>query len=241
MYVGEGYPLCSDLPAQHFLKAGATFLFLGADSSPERLQEPSTWHKSSAKRLSLPEGSKLAEELCSLVGKGKNKECTFPTKVTLNQDLACTGIECEIDALRTFEVQPGIFYEYIRAPCVHQAFYNDAKLISRIKGSQGKHICGDPRMESASTTCCVNPDDETSSRSDVELFSGERVSFDKASERCVASGKQLCLTPFPSKTLSDSECAKSAIGGCDQDGMSSSLHSCFLALTDANSLRTSQF
>lgn len=135
-YVGEGYPLCSDLPSQHFLKAGATFLFLGADSSPGRHKDTSTWYRSAAKRLRLSENSPLGERLCSMTG----GECTFPTKVILDQDLPCSGIECELDSLRTFEVRPGHFYEYIRSPCIHQAFYNNAKQMSRIEGKLGKHV-----------------------------------------------------------------------------------------------------
>ena len=35
-YVGDGFPLCKDLPDRNFLKKGATFRFLG--SSPSVLQ-----------------------------------------------------------------------------------------------------------------------------------------------------------------------------------------------------------
>lgn len=219
-YVGEGYPLCSDLPAQHFLKQGATFILLGADPNPERHQDPSTWWDDAPKRLSLSADSNLGQKLCAKASRKKTAPCTFPAKVVLDEDIVCDGVECQLDSLRTFEVAPGIFYEYIRQPCVHQAFYNNAVLISRIRGtqggSQGKYMCGDPRMESGSTSCCVAPADSSSSREGAELFSGERVSFDKASDRCTAIGKQLCLLP----SLTSTECGSaSSNGGCDRDGV----------------------
>ena len=34
-YVGDGYPLCSDLPWGHFLNKGATYRLLGGQPSPE--------------------------------------------------------------------------------------------------------------------------------------------------------------------------------------------------------------
>ena len=47
-YIGDGFPLCADLPKHHFLKRGAKYVLLGYNPQPE-LQEddPVNWLKSS--------------------------------------------------------------------------------------------------------------------------------------------------------------------------------------------------
>jgi hypothetical protein len=150
IYVGDNYPLCSDLPANHFLKEGATYYLLGKSSRPELQEDPAEWHtnEDSSVHIALDKSSQLFSALCD----PKDGQCRFPAKVVLDTSLGCSGIECEVDALRSVEVAEGVFYEYTRPPCCHQAFFNDAKvLVSR----QGRNVvCGDPRTETASVACC---------------------------------------------------------------------------------------
>lgn len=49
--------------------------------------------------------------------------------VTLDANLECKGLECSADTVRVVQVGEGIFYEYVRPPCVEQAFYNNAKKV----------------------------------------------------------------------------------------------------------------
>jgi hypothetical protein len=38
-YIGDGFPLCVDLPPKHFLRRGATYRLLGSKASPELQQD----------------------------------------------------------------------------------------------------------------------------------------------------------------------------------------------------------
>ena len=51
--------------------------------------------------------------------------CNFQTQVTLNSNILCHGRECQVSTIRVVEVAPGVFYEYIRLPCVRFPFYSD--------------------------------------------------------------------------------------------------------------------
>ncbi|VEU38256.1 unnamed protein product [Pseudo-nitzschia multistriata] len=189
-YVGDGYPLCSDLPRQHFLKEGAVYRLLGADPNPELLVDPSDWYGAPAKRISLDfTSSPLALALCN----GNGIDCNPQSQVILKSDIRCTGIECEIHQPRTIEVAKNLWFEYVRPPCVNQAFFNNGQSI-RKNGHCGwqKNMCGNPLNLEASTLCC----DNTKSW-DIpwrrELFGGERVSFDISLERCSENeGLRLC-------------------------------------------------
>lgn len=97
-YIGDGYPLCSDLPFQHFLKKGATYRILGAKANPDFASE--NWvPDSSPKRASLDfQSSNLASILCN---EKENGECDPQNTMVLPTDLECNGIECEIHEPRT--------------------------------------------------------------------------------------------------------------------------------------------
>jgi hypothetical protein len=206
-YVGDGYPLCSDLPAKHFLKKGATFRLLGSDARPELVTDPKEWIGASPEHLSLDASSELSLVLCN----GDVMTCTPKAKVQLDSDLSCSGLECSLEDLRTFEVGAGsgIFFEYVQPPCVNYAFYENAKSIRRQKGELYLAMCADPTTEAASTVCC----DGTGSTLRDEKFSGERVNFDVADSRCNVQSKSLCSNPV----VADSDCTNN--DGCDLFGM----------------------
>lgn len=172
-FVGDGYPLCSDIPVKHFLKKGATYIILGAKSNPDLVNEPEWWHGSAdPKRVSIV-GSALADALSS----GKNK-------IVLTEDVSCTGIECQIFEPRTVEVEPGLWYEYVRPKCVNHVFYNDPKSMYNLRPNEFKQIqCGNPDLLDGSTNCNLPSGRKVNSRRD-ELFAGERVPFNEASRRC---------------------------------------------------------
>jgi hypothetical protein len=151
-YIGDGYPLCADLPTRHFLVKGATYRLLGRRSEPELISDPLSWiNNPDAVRFSLqPNGrNSLFAKLCHA---GSEDQCQFPAEVVLNTTVDCNSLECSVDTVRTVEVN-GMFFEYIRPPCVHQAFFSDAKKLVTSSGRNA--LCGDPRMESAAAKCCV--------------------------------------------------------------------------------------
>jgi hypothetical protein len=139
----------------------------------------------------------------------------YSVKIVLDEDLACGGVECNLNDVRTIQLEPGIWYEYVRPPCVHRAFYEDPKSIRRNYG-RDKYMCSDPLLETASTTCCeLGTASNINTRAGVELFSGERVAFDVAYQRCEDAGKRLCANPY----TPPSECENASIGGCDSHGV----------------------
>ena len=208
-YIGDGFPICSDLPLQNWLKSGATYRLLGSNSAPDLLNDPTLWHDGPPKRLSLNFASSiLASTLCG----GNVDECMPTAKFVLDKDIKCDGEECDVDEPRSFEVAPGVYYEYIRPPCVNHAFYKFPKTIFR-RWYNDRLMCGNPKNHDASTVCCDNtfPWGEKAWRN--EKFSGERVNFDTAqNERCTADKDlRLCSDTW----ITADDCSSKSQGGCD--------------------------
>ena len=94
-YIGDGYPLCVDVPSQSYLKKGAKYHFLGSSSLPELMTDPVEFRTdSTVQKFVLDEESALAELLCNNGGSG---DCQFQQIVSLPSDLECTGDECSVD------------------------------------------------------------------------------------------------------------------------------------------------
>jgi len=152
-YIGDGVPLCADLPDQHFLTAGATYRLLGSTPAPELLSDANEWALDPlAKRLKLLVNgtNSLFAKLC---GSQDSSNCKLEAKVVLDQSVDCSGAECSVDTVRVVEVSDGIFYEYVRAPCVYHAFFSNPKMIVR-RRSWSDLTCADPRTQVASSACC---------------------------------------------------------------------------------------
>jgi hypothetical protein len=194
-YIGDGLPLCSDLPDKHFLKTGASYRLLGSYSKPDLLVEPDSWDGDvDVERLSLSTDSDLYQVLCNAATSGG--PCNYRSKVELLSDLTCDGTECTIQAPRTFEVGNGIFYEYTRIPCANQAYFNDGQML---KPRGWAFSCGDTRMQIGAPACCevsTNIFDHQDDR--WYTFPGERVDFASASAKCQAVGMDLCRRPWHS-------------------------------------------
>jgi hypothetical protein len=152
-YIGDGYPLCSDLPEKHFLKAGAKYMLLGGSSLPELMTDPKKWASDPlTKRLKL-QANGLESLFTKLCGSMYASSCDFKSIVVLDRNLNCSGSECLVETLRVVEVIPGIFYEYISPPCVYQAFFSNPKVILK-RTKSGEVVCSDPRTVQASIACC---------------------------------------------------------------------------------------
>jgi uncharacterized protein (DUF1501 family) len=180
-----------DIPDKHFLKAGAEYRLLGSDPNPQLLNEPNSYYGASAKRISLNfTSSHLALALCN----GNGTHCDPTAKVILTADYECTGIECDVVTPRAIEASEGLWFEYIRPPCINQAFYDQAMTITK-RNDCGweRYMCGNPVNTDASTMCCNNASskDRPWRR---ELFGGERVNLLTAEQRCSADeGLRLCF------------------------------------------------
>lgn len=188
-YVGDGYPLCKHLPAQHFLKMGATYRLLGSTPNSRLLAEQETWFNSTTiKRVKLVPESALYAKLCQ---PSEDGSCQYQSVIEIEENLACTGVECDTDSLRIIEVTEGLFYEYTRLPCVEQAFYSDP---SMMRLNWHVFFCGDPEVASGSVACCDGDNDGATM--EFNLFDGERASYATAEKRCSDNGKNLCRLPW---------------------------------------------
>ena len=113
-YIGDTYPMCSELPPDSFLKQGAKFRLLGKGKNSD-IQQIST----DTIPLSLNASSSLYQLLC---GEDENGSCSFPAVVNLSNNLDCDGKECEVSHPKLLNVGNNIHYEYVRPPCVHLTF-----------------------------------------------------------------------------------------------------------------------
>ena len=120
-YIGDRVALCEDLPDKHFLRRGATYRALGSRPVPEMQWDADTWTENpDFLRLQILPSSPLYAKLCAA---DDNGECTFPTKVVLDDNLVygandMAGAEYAVDTIRTVQLSVGlstpIYYEYIR-------------------------------------------------------------------------------------------------------------------------------
>ena len=158
-WIGDRYPLCVDLPKDHFLKMGAKFVLRGESSLPMKHFNPDHWDSDeSIKRFVLSPGSGLYQALCN---PGEDGSCNYANTVTLDSNLPCFKRECRVDDLEVVQVQPGTFYEYIRQPCVDLSFYKNPKkvvtgyspFIVKVGRRHTHSMCADPR----SVSLCICP------------------------------------------------------------------------------------
>jgi len=185
-YIGDGYPLCIDLPDKMFLRKGARYRLLGSSSSPELMEDHSYFKKDpNIKRFVLDSNSGLKARLCN----ASNGECQYEMSVTLDTNIDCVGKECIADTVRVVDVG-GIYYEYARPPCVEQAFYNNAmKVIYRERWADSS--CANPLLPYASEACC-SVANLRAQRYPNYLYDQERVLFSTANSRCEEIGMTSC-------------------------------------------------
>jgi len=185
-YIGDGYPLCVDFPDQSYLKKGALYRFLGSSNLPEALSDPGQFATDeSVIKFVLDDDSELKELLCNNGGSG---DCQYRTSVTLSSDLSCTGNECNVDTLRVVQVSEGVFYEYVRMPCVELAFFKNAKKVQP-RYNWDPVMCANPLLPAASEACC-EPNKNAAIRN--VIYDGERMTLNSAEDRCDAISRTTC-------------------------------------------------
>ena len=141
-------------------------------------------------------------------------ECKPKTTFVLDADIGCDGQECVVDEPRTLEFAPGIWYEYVRPPCVNHAFFQNPKTIFR-RWYDDHFMCGNPENHDASTVCCDTTRPWQAWRN--EQFSGERVNFTTVeNERCT-DDKNLEVCSYTWITSND--CSSKLQGGCDNTNL----------------------
>jgi hypothetical protein len=157
-FIGDGFPLCADLPLRPFLRKGAKFHYLGLDSTPLLQLDPV---RGIPVRMRLGSSSQLYDALCARATPSGN--CTFPSTVTLPLNLLCDGLECGVDTVRVVEVGgTGVFYEFERPPCVELAFFAEGRTIFSRGGARSdigdQPLCANPLTLAAGGACCTASD-----------------------------------------------------------------------------------
>jgi uncharacterized protein (DUF1800 family)/uncharacterized protein (DUF1501 family) len=136
-YLGDGYPLCSDVPSGAFLAKGARYEFLGRTFAGE--EEP----------LVLEDNSLLYAALCSL----SSGFCAFKPVTVLDDAIKCTGKECNMDTVEVVKVGDN-FFEYVLPTCVHMFFYNGQEVVKGDNTFGWNRKCANPDTAVAGASCC---------------------------------------------------------------------------------------
>jgi hypothetical protein len=175
-YIGDGYPLCFDLPYT-FLSRGARYRLLGPGSAESSHFDEQLWMQQSSlsSRFSpSPKTSELYQQLCAPQHQGGN--CTFPTEVVLPESLPCHGHECEIQRVRSVRIVNAdntadpMYYEFMPPACIRLAFFAGGRFTKMTRNERNSltgeespvHYfqCADPTTAVAGTACCL-PGDES--------------------------------------------------------------------------------
>ena len=208
-HLGDGSPLCADLPLRHFLSKGAHWSYRGqskaATKQPEAMDAltstlmanieqhgaPTYPAPESVPRLRpRPSSSALYRELCGVSEGGA--PCQFRSEIYLPETLPCHGDECAISTTVVVDlVDPltnaTVHYEYVRRPCVELTFFDGATIRGPLWNAEGMKHCADPSTEVAAAACCqpgvIDPSDD--GRIDCK-YQNEALSYTTAEARCAS-------------------------------------------------------
>jgi hypothetical protein len=190
-FIGDSYPLCSDLPDKQFLRKGAKYILLGSSSLSEFQTGDSDWWANLSddeiSRMTLDPNSKLRNVLCN--PSSSESGCNFQSVVVLEDNLPCTGQECNLDNLRAFKVQqdPPVYYEYIRPACVELSFYNTGRKINKrwpYDYSPNEVMCANTAVDEVMDACCPPRNVYWGGAKYLCKFTGERVKYSTGVKRC---------------------------------------------------------
>jgi uncharacterized protein (DUF1501 family)/uncharacterized protein (DUF1800 family) len=223
-HIGDGYPICDELPARHWLLKGARFEYTGSSSVEGDAIDSAAPTDPAGRRgrfAPSPGGqSALYNALCGAPAVGQ--PCTFPLTVTLPQTLTCHGDqECNAARVITVQIVDPIgnitqYYHYQEPPCVRLALFEEGKRLHR-SGSTDQ--CGDPSTVRGVPACC-NPDNLgggiVTSYGPECKFTNEAMTYAEAEQRCADQQLAVCTrtrrTPNWERT-----CAEGVFAWTDTD------------------------
>ena len=184
-FVGDRFALCSDLPHQSFLKAGAKYILNGGNPLPTLMTDPSKFaDEETYPQLLRLEPNQSSSQLYQALAPDANGQ--FAMTVVLETDIECDGIECDLDTVRTVKIG-AVYYELVEKPCVQLAFYEGGKQVNFRENSEFGTMCANPSLPHASEACC-RPEryyEQAAIREPGVTFfyEGERVKYDTAKQR----------------------------------------------------------
>jgi len=188
-YIGDKYLPCTDLPQRAFLRKGATYRLLGQSELPElenALRKDEESSTSKVRILNLHSNSWLRRKLCNM--SMSNEKCILKNSVELDMDISCVKTECNVDTLQVVKLYNKVFYEYVRPPCVNFPFFNTGTIITNTYSNL--EVCANRNSFVAAEACCNNVSNMAVHKSCK--YTGERVSFHRAQERCSLQNRHLC-------------------------------------------------
>ena len=98
-YLGDGFPLCSDMPAGFFSQKGSNYEFLGYTSV-------------ASDSFTVDPDSPLYQALC----RSRSSVCNFTLTTSLASTLKCFGQECLLDVPTIMQVSNG-FFKFVPPAC----------------------------------------------------------------------------------------------------------------------------
>jgi hypothetical protein len=203
-YIGDGHPLCEDLPERAFLRRGARYEYLGTSAAPRKSHLSHRTYSDADNRYAVKlelhrDNSELYGVLCS-PDAANGSSCRFRSEVQLPHTVPCDGKECRVDTAVVVKLRGAgtrnngepfdVYYEYVRQPCVDLSYFDAPVLITPrfFRGYGGvKPTCANPRSAVAGAGCCRN----TTARQKgtcVHEYSDELVTLATAEARCEAYG-----------------------------------------------------
>jgi len=200
-YLGDGVPLCADLPQHHFLSKGARWVYLGSNPyatlQPEAMDSRTTtlslgdaWLDKVPRLRPVPGASDLHQALCD--SKGPGDKCSYSAEVLLPATLPCHGDECLIDTAVVVDIVDPItngtvFFEYVRRACVELSFFNGTHARGPSwRAAYGATVCVDPATEAAAAACCAPGHSSQATGITDCKYPNEVMSHSTAEARCAA-------------------------------------------------------
>eukprot|EP01046_Picozoa_sp_COSAG06_P003587 COSAG06_NODE_142_length_22286_cov_5.328751_4_plen_1124_part_00 len=185
-FIGDGYPPCVDMPKHAFLRKGFSYAYRG-DTVEQLDSMKDEAGVVSFLTLSDP-SSVLYQTLCAPV----EGVCTFPSEITLQESLQCSGYECGLDRaplVQVIDANGAVgFFEGIEFPCTQFPFFNDGQFVQFGALRENKMSCADPRRAAAAPLCCAEggaTDGVGTARCE---YHRERVTYATAVHRCEVQG-----------------------------------------------------
>jgi len=171
-YLGDGYPLCEDLPKGAFLTEGSEYEWVG--------------HESDSSCMLVNGSSELYGSLCNET----DGSCNFASYVALSSDLQCTGSECTADSIDVVKVQGSngevAYYAYKPKACVHFYFGSNSALVVDPPFEPRSKTCSNPNLPTAGFGCCSGCKD-----SRPRVLEKKDMSCEEAKSRWTKKGKSL--------------------------------------------------
>ena len=93
------------------------------------------------------------------------------------------------------QVAEGVYYEYVRQPCVQLAFYENAKKVAN-NWNLNYVMCGNPNLPIASELCCAVNGNPNHIAGRPCQYVGERVTYSRNVQRCTDNSGFACDPDF---------------------------------------------